>query len=56
MMPLCMKKATLIERRSVYLIKLTEIHRLQSNSIIVDIPFKPTSRVFSFKSIKSMEK
>ncbi len=50
MMPLCIKKATLIDRSSGLLIKQIQVHLLQSNNVIVDFPAKPTSRVFNFKS------
>lgn len=51
-----MKKATLIDQKSILLVKLIKIHLLQSNSIIVDQPSKPTSRVFSFTSTISEER
>lgn len=49
MMPLCIKKATQVDQNSILIKKQTEIHLLQSNNVYVDMPSKPTSRIFNFK-------
>ena len=51
-LPICFKKAKFIQRGTLRQIKSIPVDLLQSNKVIVDMPSKPTSRIFSVERIE----
>ncbi|KAF5084360.1 hypothetical protein DSECCO2_79880 [anaerobic digester metagenome] len=53
LLPICFKKAKLIERSTLVQIKTVPINVLQSKKVIVETPSKPSSRLFSIERLES---